>query len=104
MGGGAAWRGSLPDAATIIRSLAASGARIWFSKHARDEMRKDELNEVDVREGLVGCSVVRCELHGMEWRFTCRSRSRLGAIFEAPVEIVPDGEGEALRVVSVMTV
>ena len=99
-----AWRGSLADAATTIRSLVAGGARIWFTKHARDEMRKDELNEVEVRDGLIACTVVRCELHGLEWRFTCRSRSRSGATFEAPVAIVPDGDEEALRVVSVMKV
>jgi hypothetical protein len=74
--------GNLQEAARIIREIARDGGRINIIKHARDEMSNDQVNALDVRHALRGCSVIRAEMHGYDWRYTClgltRDEERIG--------------------------
>ncbi len=51
-------------------------------------MTVDQLNAVDVRQALKGCTVVRRELHGLDWRATCQGRTRLGELIEVVVKVI----------------
>lgn len=100
--------GSLPNAAAKIRAFVQAGGTIRFTGHARREMRKDEVNEPDVRHGLRSCSVIACELRGGQWRCTCRCHTRAGVAIGVPavLEEQPEGSGResTLTVISVFKV
>ena len=79
---------SFSQIARFIREHTGSGGEIIFTAHSRKEMTNDQLNAVDVREALKACTVVRRELHGLDWRATCQGRTRLGEWIEVVVKVI----------------
>ena len=58
------------DQSSRLRELASSGARVFFTEHALDEMAADKMARIDVEEMLCDCTVTRvADSHGEEsWR------------------------------------
>jgi hypothetical protein len=70
-----------------IRKMMAKGAVVAYIPHARKEMTADHVTATDVEFALRGCWVVRRELHGNDWRTTCRGRTRQGHLIEISVRV-----------------
>ena len=51
-------KASLAQIAKLVHELARAGGAVGFRDHAREEMKKDDLTEVDVLTVLKGCAVV----------------------------------------------
>lgn len=56
------------DAKKLIRSI-QEGGWVFFSRHAEDEMRKDELSRRDVENVLRGGMVREPEWENGSWRY-----------------------------------
>ena len=83
------------DEGRRLRALACrDGVTVAFGPHAEREMRKDRLTRVDVLSILRRCSVIGCELHLLEWRWTASGRTCDGEL----VEIVCVIEEEKIRI------
>jgi hypothetical protein len=63
---------SPPAARKLIRAILADGA-VNFSKHARDEMAKDRLAEIDIVNVLRGGIVAPGEWEHGSWRYQVRT-------------------------------
>lgn len=93
------------DAVKIIRAIASNPERliIFREPHATKRLREYQLNAVDVRFALKGCSVVAAESHGEELRHTCSGRTRAGEAIEVPVAICGEPPSDLwLEVVTVI--
>jgi hypothetical protein len=62
----------------LLVSLLAAGT-LSFTKHAYEEMAKDDLTEIDVRNTLKGGTVRPGELVGGTWRYRVETR-RMAAV------------------------
>jgi hypothetical protein len=83
------------DEARRLRALAnVDGLTVAFSPHAEQKMKLNGLTRVDVLSILQICSVIRCELHCLEWRWTARGRTCDGET----VEIVCVAKEELIRI------
>lgn len=89
---------NLVEVGRIIREMVQRGCDVFYVKHARDEMRNDEVNAVDVQHALKGCAVVDLRRKGADWAFTCNGRARDGRELEASVIVV---DADQLRVITV---
>jgi hypothetical protein len=50
----------------------------------------EQLSALRTRLGaeMTGCTVVRREMHGLDWRATCQGRTRLGETIEVVVKVI----------------
>lgn len=60
------------DARELLRSIVVNGS-VTFSQHARQEMAKDRLGEVDALNALRGGVVEPAELENGSWRYRVRT-------------------------------
>lgn len=63
---------SPPDARRLLREILQNGS-VAFSRHAEQEMAKDELTMVDVTNVLRGGVVDPAELQRGSWRYRVRT-------------------------------
>jgi hypothetical protein len=56
------------EARQLVRRILQNGA-IGFSRHALDEMRNDNLSEIDIKNVLRGGHVTDCILEKGTWRY-----------------------------------
>jgi len=80
------------DARRLLRRLLEEGIFV-VSPHARVEMRKDNLTDVDVVNILRGGVVQPAEWENGSWRYrVLTQRMAAVAAFEPDVEVLPDDE------------
>lgn len=63
---------SPPAAKKLIRTILSEGT-VSFTKHAREEMAKDKLEEIDIVNVLRGGNVAQGEWENGSWRYQVRT-------------------------------
>jgi Domain of unknown function (DUF4258) len=92
-------RQSLGEVAGEIRSIAKDSARVFFTAHAENEMKSDQLTIADVLQALRGCRVTEVQPAG---RYKSEGRTATGEVVTAVVQILTRGRNrKGLRVITV---
>jgi hypothetical protein len=92
-------RQSLSEIAGEIRNIARDSAQVFFTTHAENEMKNDQLTATDVLQALRGCRVT--EVQPSE-RYKSEGRTATGEVVAAVVQILTfERNGKGLRVITV---
>lgn len=78
-------RQSLSEIAGEIRNIARDSARVFFTAHAENEMKNDQLTATDVLQALCGCRVTEAEPSG---RYKSEGRTATGEAVAAVVQML----------------
>lgn len=65
---------------TLLIAVLGKGGTLGFSKHAYDEMRKDNMTEVDVRNVLKGGAPQPGEIEKGTWRYRVLTRTMAAVV------------------------
>lgn len=74
------------EARKLVREILEHG-RVVYTKHAREEMEKDDLNEADIERALKG-SCEPPEWEGKQWRYRFHSYTTYAVVTFRNEEIV----------------
>jgi hypothetical protein len=78
---------SPPKAKQLILDILKNGT-VWTSKHAEDEMRKDNLTVVDAANVLRGGTVLPGEWENGSWRYRVRTARMVFVVaFDSETEL-----------------
>ena len=92
-------RQSLSEVAGEIRNIARDSARVFFTAHAENEMKNDQLTATDVLQALRGCRVTEVQPSG---RYKSEGRTATGEAIAVVVQILTlERDGKTLRVITV---
>jgi DNA-binding LytR/AlgR family response regulator len=78
-------RQSLSEVAGEIRNIAKDSAKVFFTAHAENEMKNDQVTATDVLQALRGCRVI--EMQPAE-RYRSEGRTATGEAVAAVVQIL----------------
>lgn len=80
----------VPNAARKRISAILKGGRVGYSRHAREEMEKDDLTEVDVTNVLRGGHITEpAEMGTVDWTYRVHTRLQCVVVaFRSDTELV----------------